>query len=148
MKSKYFDFHITAELSPFFDDIAKRISVAHLVICRSGASTLAEIATAGRPAILVPFPHATDDHQTRNAQGLCDAGGGWMIPQDAFTPETLANRLTSLFSIDSTLTSAAKCATKIGMSEAAQKLAKLVMSTLSAEQDNNDKATKGIAACP
>ena len=146
VKSKYFDFHITAELSPFFDDIAKRISVAHLVICRSGASTLAEIATAGRPAILVPFPHATDDHQTRNAQGLCDAGGGWMIPQDAFTPETLANRLTSLFSIDSTLTSAAKCATKIGMSEAAQKLAKLVMSTLSAEQDSNDKATKGIAA--
>ena len=146
MKSKYFDFHITAELSPFFDDMAERISAAHLVICRSGASTLAEIATAGRPAILVPFPHATDDHQTRNAQGLWDAGGGWMIPQDAFTPETLANRLASLFSIDSTLNSAAKCATKIGMSEAAQKLAVLVINTLSAEQEGKDTATKGIAA--
>jgi len=146
VKSSYRHSKITAELSPFFNDMAERISAAHLVICRSGASTLAEIATAGRPAILVPFPHAIDDHQTRNAQGLCDAGGGWMIPQDAFTPETLANRLKSLFSIDRTLESAAKCATKIGMSEAAQKLAVLVMDTLNADQDGNRTTAKGVAA--
>ena len=54
---------------------------AHLVICRSGASTVAELATVGRPAILVPYPHATDDHQTANAQALADAGGGWVVPQ-------------------------------------------------------------------
>ena len=146
VRSSYYHSQITTDLSPFFDDMAERISAAHLVICRSGASTLAEITTAGRPAILVPFPHAIDDHQTRNAQGLCDAGGGWIIPQDAFTPETLSNRLKSLFSIDSTLSSAAKCATKIGMSEAAQKLAVLVMDTLNAERDGNGTPTKGVAA--
>ncbi|HAA90807.1 MAG TPA: undecaprenyldiphospho-muramoylpentapeptide beta-N-acetylglucosaminyltransferase [Rhodospirillaceae bacterium] len=135
---------IAAEIAPFFDDIADRISAAHLVICRAGASTLAEIATAGRPAILVPFPHAIDDHQTRNAQGLCDAGGGWMIPQDAFTPETLANRLKSLFSIERTLETAAQCATKISMAGAAERLAKLVIKTLG--PDSPDPSPKGAAA--
>lgn len=135
---------IDAETAPFFGDIAARISAAHLIICRAGASTLAEIATAGRPAILVPFPHAIDDHQTRNAQGLCDAGGGWMIPQDAFTPEMLANRLKALFSIERTLETAAQCATKISMARAADRLAKLVMETLAG--DSAGQATpKGAA---
>ena len=146
VRSTYRMCRINAELSPFFNDMADKISTAHLVICRAGASTLAEVATAGRPAILVPFPHAIDDHQTRNAQGLCDAGGGWMIPQDAFTPETLSNRLISLFSIERTLESAAKCATKISMAEAASRLAKLVTETLSAENQSHHSATNGAAA--
>jgi UDP-N-acetylglucosamine--N-acetylmuramyl-(pentapeptide) pyrophosphoryl-undecaprenol N-acetylglucosamine transferase len=146
VRSAYRICRINAELSPFFNDMADKISTAHLVICRAGASTLAEVATAGRPAILVPFPHAIDDHQTRNAQGLCDAGGGWMIPQDAFTPETLSNRLISLFSIERTLESAAKCATKISMAEAASRLAKLVTETLSAENQSHHSATNGAAA--
>lgn len=144
VETAYRQSHIAADIAPFFDDIATRIAAAHLVICRAGASTLAEIATAGRPAILVPFPHAIDDHQTRNAQGLCDAGGGWMIPQDAFTPETLANRLKALVSTERTLETAAKCATKISMAGAADTLAKLVMETLG--PDAAQPTPKGAAA--
>ena len=76
---------VRAEVASFFDDIPERLAKASLVICRSGASTIAELAIVGRPALLVPFPHATDNHQTANAEGLCDAGGGWIVQQDAFT---------------------------------------------------------------
>ncbi len=126
--------NIEAIVEPFFNDIATHISWSHLVICRAGASTLAELAAAGRPAILVPFPHAIDDHQTRNAQGLCDAGGGWMIAQDALTAGALASRLEALCSIEHTLAMAAECATKIGVSSAAERLSSLVMETLDPNQ--------------
>ena len=67
---------IDAEVSSFFTDVPERLARAHLVICRSGASTIAELAAVGRPALLVPYPHATDDHQTANARAFADAGGG------------------------------------------------------------------------
>ena len=72
---------IAAELSPFFPDVAERLRGAHLVIARAGASTVAELAVAGRPAILVPLPGAIDDHQTANAAALAEAGGAWVMPQ-------------------------------------------------------------------
>ena len=130
----YSQANIKAIVKPFFNDIANHISWCHLVICRAGASTLAELAAAGRPAILVPFPHAIDDHQTRNAQGLCDAGGGWMIAQDSFTARALASRLEALCSIEHTLAMAADCATKIGVSSAAEHLSGLVMETIDPAQ--------------
>src|SRR3546814_11519124 len=70
---------IDAELSTFFRDVPERLAAAHLVICRSGASTVAELAVAGRPAVLVPYPFAPDDHQTANARGLVAAGGRWVV---------------------------------------------------------------------
>ena len=129
-KSNFGRAHIQAEVSTFFDDIPERLAKATLVVCRSGASTVAELAAIGRPALLVPFAHATDDHQTANAEGLCDAGGGWIIQQDALTAEHLAERLTSLLTPGPTLSMAAKCAAQMGKLEAAAQLADLVVSVL------------------
>ncbi len=126
---------IKAEVSVFFDDIPARLASAALVICRSGASTIAELTTVGRPAILVPFAHATDDHQTANAEGLSDAGGGWIIQQDGLTAALLSRRLAALLSPSPTLNNAATCAAKMGKPEAAQNLADLVVSTMGDDKD-------------
>ena len=125
-KAKYRDAGIDADLRNFLDDMPEQIERAHLLICRAGASTIAEITTAGRPAILAPYPFAIDDHQTINAARLCDAGGAWMIPNADFTRETLSTRLTSLFSTPSTLETAARCAALLGVPEAASRLADVV----------------------
>lgn len=91
---------ISAELSPFFPDVAVRLAAAHLVIARAGASTVAELAVVGRPAILVPLPGAIDDHQSANARALVGAGGAWVVPQPIFTPAALAERLAGLLDGD------------------------------------------------
>lgn len=136
----YDDAGLQAELAPFFSDMPNKMAAAHLVICRAGASTIAELAAAGRPAILVPYPHATDDHQTRNAECLCDAGGGWMIPQDAFTAECLTARLTTLLSNTKSLRTTALCAGQIGMRNATDNLTDLVLSA-AGFSDNGDPGT-------
>ncbi|MGY8958879.1 MAG: undecaprenyldiphospho-muramoylpentapeptide beta-N-acetylglucosaminyltransferase, partial [Alphaproteobacteria bacterium] len=118
-QAKYRTAGVEADLRTFLDDMPAQIQSAHLLICRAGASTIAELTAAGRPAILAPYPHAIDDHQTINAARLCDAGGAWMIPNDDFTKETLSSRLTSLFSTPSTLETAARCAALLGVAEAA-----------------------------
>ena len=69
---------VEAEVEPFFSDMGERLADAHLVICRAGASTVAELAVIGRPAILVPYPHALDHDQAENARVLAEAGGGWL----------------------------------------------------------------------
>ena len=81
---------VKAELAPFFKDMPARMAAAHLVIARSGAGTVSELAAIGRPAILVPLPHALDDNQTPNADALADAGGGWRVAQKDLTPQKLA----------------------------------------------------------
>ena len=86
VKAKYDSCGVEASLAAFFDDMPQRLQVAHLVICRAGASTVAELAAAGRPAILVPYPSAAEDHQTSNAVAFVEAGGGWLMPQAALTP--------------------------------------------------------------
>jgi UDP-N-acetylglucosamine--N-acetylmuramyl-(pentapeptide) pyrophosphoryl-undecaprenol N-acetylglucosamine transferase len=117
---------IDAILQSFFHDVPERLAGAHLVVARSGASTVAELTSLGRPAILVPYPHAIDDHQTANAHAIEDSGGAWLMPQDAFNPETLAARLESLFTQPGTLARAAGCARAAGRPDAAQRLADLV----------------------
>jgi UDP-N-acetylglucosamine--N-acetylmuramyl-(pentapeptide) pyrophosphoryl-undecaprenol N-acetylglucosamine transferase len=117
---------IDATLESFFADVPERLVAAHLVIARSGASTMAELTALGRPAILVPYPHAIDDHQTANARAVDEAGGGWLMPQPAFTPEALASRLESLFTQPGTLARAAGCARAAGRPDAAARLADLV----------------------
>jgi UDP-N-acetylglucosamine--N-acetylmuramyl-(pentapeptide) pyrophosphoryl-undecaprenol N-acetylglucosamine transferase len=133
---------IDVELASFFDDMPARLAAAHLVICRAGASTIAELTAAGRPAILVPYPHATDDHQTRNAESLCDAGGAWMIPQHAFNRESLTTRLTVLVANGRTLQTTALCAGRIGMRTAADNLAKLVADVVGT--DTNGSGTPDV----
>ena len=136
---------IECDVSTFFDDMAQRLAVTHLLICRAGASTMAELTTAGRPAILVPYPHAIDDHQSENAARLCDAGGGWMIQEESFTPEVLSNRLNSLLSPPAKLNVAARCAANIGMPDAASRLADLVTGLIESnggDLDSSDSASE------
>ena len=87
---------VAAEVRAYFTDLPAQIAAAHVVIARAGASTVAELAVAGRPAILVPLPIATDDHQTDNAQGLAAAGGAVVVPQPRFTAEAVAAGLDRL----------------------------------------------------
>lgn len=81
---------VEAELLPFIDDMAAAYDWADVVLCRAGALTVSELAAAGAAAVLVPYPHAVDDHQTRNAAFLVDAGAALLLPQQAMTVETLA----------------------------------------------------------
>ena len=81
---------VTAELVPFIDNMAARYAAADLVVCRAGATTIAELAAAGLASVLVPYPHAVDDHQTVNARYLVQRGAAVLIPQREFTPEKLA----------------------------------------------------------
>ncbi len=117
---------VAAETAAFFDDIPQRLEAAHLVISRAGASTVAELAAAGRPAIMVPFPSAADDHQTSNAQALSEAGGGWLMPQASLSAESLTERLASLLSNPALLTRAASCAGQGAHQQAARRLAAVV----------------------
>ena len=127
---------VSAEVSSFFDYIPERLGSATLVVCRGGASTVAELMAVGRPSLLVPFPHATDDHQTANAEGLCDAGGGWIVQQNVLSPEILAERIESLLRPGPTLTVAANCARQMGKPEATARLADLVVEELKGNGKN------------
>ncbi len=121
---------IAVDLKSFFDDVPERLGRAHLVIARSGASTVAELTAAGRAAILIPYPHAIDNHQTANAHAVTESGGAWLMPQDVFTSEALAARLESLFSQPHALEHAAACARAAGRPDAAARLADLVIALL------------------
>jgi UDP-N-acetylglucosamine--N-acetylmuramyl-(pentapeptide) pyrophosphoryl-undecaprenol N-acetylglucosamine transferase len=125
-KAIYAELKVTAELAPFFADIPDRLRAAHLVVARSGASTVAELAAAGRPSVLIPYPHATDDHQTANAKVLADVGGAWLLPEATLTPATLAERLQALMDTPESLTAAATLARGCGRVDAAERLADLV----------------------
>jgi UDP-N-acetylglucosamine--N-acetylmuramyl-(pentapeptide) pyrophosphoryl-undecaprenol N-acetylglucosamine transferase len=117
---------VEVELRPFFDDLPARIAAAHLVVSRSGASTVAELSVIGRPAIMVPLPHALDQDQKANAEVLARAGGGWMIEQAAMTPARLAGDLAELIRKPDRLEDAAAAALLIGRPNAAENLADLV----------------------
>lgn len=117
---------VTAELAPFFKDLPARMAKAHLVIGRSGAGTVAELMVIGRPAILVPLPHALDDNQTPNADALAEAGGGWRVAQKDLTPQKLAAMLESAFAAPDDLAKRALAAHSQAKPDAAQRLADLV----------------------
>ena len=145
VRADYRDCGVDADLAGFFDDMPARLAWAHLVICRAGASTIAELASARRPAILVPFPHATDDHQTANARALVDVEAGWLIPQSDLTPEALAGQLESLLNTPARLESAAARAGGMAPGDAAGRLADLVCGSAN---DNGDEADKNAAPPP
>ncbi len=117
---------IAAELSSFFADVAARLVAAHLVIARAGASTVAELAVAGRPAILVPLPGAIDDHQSANARALAEVGGAWVMPQPDFTAPALTQRLAEILSDGPALARTAVGARSVARPDATTRLADLV----------------------
>jgi len=123
---------IAAEVSSFFTDVPERLGRAQLVICRAGASTVAELAAAGRPALLVPYPHATDDHQTANARAFANAGAGWVIPQSALSPPMLRNLLIERLADAAGLGLAAAQARRFGRDDAAERLAAVILDLLPA----------------
>lgn len=126
VRGKFRDIGMQADLATYFEDMPGRLTAAALVIARAGASTVSELAAAGRPAILVPLPGATDDHQTANAGELKHAGGAWLMPQARFTPGELAKRLHGLLTNLDTLTAAAANAATVARPQAAETLADFV----------------------
>jgi UDP-N-acetylglucosamine--N-acetylmuramyl-(pentapeptide) pyrophosphoryl-undecaprenol N-acetylglucosamine transferase len=96
LRANYIAAGVHAELTPFIDDTAQAFADADLIVCRSGASTVTEIAAVGAAALFVPFPAAVDDHQTTNARFLVDAGAAWLVPQKELSPQQLASRLQSV----------------------------------------------------
>ena len=128
VREKYAALGIPADLATYLPDLPARLGWSHLVIGRAGASTIAELTTMGRPAILVPYPSATDDHQTANAREMVRAGGARAIQQPQFTAIELAKQMQKLGLDAQALTNAARCAWRIGRPEAAEKLADLVES--------------------
>ncbi len=118
---------VQAECAPFFTDLPGRMAAAHLIVSRSGASTVAELAAIGRPAIMVPLPHALDQDQFANAGLLAEAGGGIRLEQRDFTPERLAAELEKLSASPSILATMAAAAKSAGTLDAAERLADLVL---------------------
>jgi UDP-N-acetylglucosamine--N-acetylmuramyl-(pentapeptide) pyrophosphoryl-undecaprenol N-acetylglucosamine transferase len=119
-------FGVAAEVAPFFADLPARMAAAHVVVSRSGASTVAELAAIGRPGILVPLPHALDQDQMANAAVLRDAGGAILLPQAEFTPRRLAEEITALATVPERLSAMAAAARTVGKLDAAERLADLV----------------------
>jgi UDP-N-acetylglucosamine--N-acetylmuramyl-(pentapeptide) pyrophosphoryl-undecaprenol N-acetylglucosamine transferase len=118
---------VESESAPFFPDLPGRMAAAQLVISRSGASTVAELSAIGRPAILVPLPHALDQDQLANARTLEAAGGAICIEQTNFTPEWLASAITTLLGDPARLVQMAEAAKTAGTVDAAERLADLVL---------------------
>lgn len=127
VRAAYAAASVAAEVAPFFGDLPARMAASHLVVSRSGASTVAELAAIGRPAILVPLPHALDQDQFANAGVLEQAGGAIRIVQDEFTPQRLADEIAALSAAPQRLGSMASAARLLGRLDAADRLADLVL---------------------
>ena len=128
VRARYSGHDIPAELGTYFENMAERLADAHLFIGRAGASTVAELTTVGRPAILVPLPIATDDHQAVNTREIAAAGGARMIRQDKFTAVELAKQIQAIAQSPETLATAAHAAWNCGYPNAVEDLADLVES--------------------
>lgn len=122
----YLEAGIQAEVAPFFRDMAQRLSQAHLVVGRAGASTCAELAVAALPSVLIPLKIATDDHQTLNAKALTDVGAAVVLAEDDVTVETLTAAILPLLADPSRLAAMSAAAKSVAIPDAARRLADLV----------------------
>ena len=113
----------------------ERIAGAHLMICRAGASTVAETLAAGRPGLYVPYPFAADDHQRFNAEQVEAADAGWCVKQPDFTPEALSDHLAALMSDPAPLAAMAKAARAMAIPDAASRLATVTLEAIGAAAD-------------
>jgi UDP-N-acetylglucosamine--N-acetylmuramyl-(pentapeptide) pyrophosphoryl-undecaprenol N-acetylglucosamine transferase len=117
---------VNVELASFFDDLPERIAQSHLVIGRSGAGTVSELAVLGRPSILIPLPGSLDQDQKANAQNMAQVGGAWVAEQATLSPQSLATQLHDLLNAPDRLTAAAHAARSVGRPDAVERLADLV----------------------
>jgi UDP-N-acetylglucosamine--N-acetylmuramyl-(pentapeptide) pyrophosphoryl-undecaprenol N-acetylglucosamine transferase len=129
VRAVYDRLKIKAELAPFFSDLPARLASSHLVVSRSGAGTVAELAAIGRPSILVPLPGAIDQDQFANAGVLAKVDGALRISQSEFTPDRLAADISAFAAEPAKLTAMAEAARGVGRLDAAERLADLVMKT-------------------
>ncbi len=127
VRDTYARLGVDAEIAPFYADLPKRMAEAHLVIARAGASTVSELAVIGRPAILVPYPHALDQDQSANAAHLAVTGAVDVIAQASFTPDYLTGKLSEVLANPDNLTKRAAAAKQAGIPDAADRLADLVL---------------------
>jgi UDP-N-acetylglucosamine--N-acetylmuramyl-(pentapeptide) pyrophosphoryl-undecaprenol N-acetylglucosamine transferase len=140
----YTDLGVHVELRHFFANVPELLGSCHLLVTRSGASTVAEALVAGRPSILVPYPHAADDHQTANAAAVADAGAGWLMPQPIFTARALADRLIALNATPQLLSNSAAAALAFSIPDAAARLADVIAGLIR----NGNGARHTAAAAP
>lgn len=129
MRAAYAAAGVEAIIRAYFEDLPAEIAQSHIVVARAGASTVAELTVAGRPAVLVPLPIAADDHQADNARAMAGAGGAVMVRQADFTPQRLADILTAWLGDPAALAAAAHAARGLGRPDAAAALADLVIGT-------------------
>jgi UDP-N-acetylglucosamine--N-acetylmuramyl-(pentapeptide) pyrophosphoryl-undecaprenol N-acetylglucosamine transferase len=127
VRETYARLGVEAEIAPFFTDLPRRMAEAHLIIARAGASTVSELAVIGRPAILVPYPHALDQDQSANAAHLAVTGAVDVIAQSSFTPDYLSGKLAEALASPENLTKRAAAAKQAGIPDAADRLADLVL---------------------
>jgi UDP-N-acetylglucosamine--N-acetylmuramyl-(pentapeptide) pyrophosphoryl-undecaprenol N-acetylglucosamine transferase len=136
VRAAYASFAVAADVAPFFNDLPARMAASHLVVSRSGASTVAELAALGRPAILVPLPHALDQDQFANAGVLESAGGAIRLAQSDFTPRRLASEIASLAAAPQRLATMAAAAKSVSRLDAAERLAELVLAVAGINSKN------------
>jgi UDP-N-acetylglucosamine--N-acetylmuramyl-(pentapeptide) pyrophosphoryl-undecaprenol N-acetylglucosamine transferase len=127
VRGAYGNLSVSAEVASFFPDLPARRAASHLIVARSGASTVAELSAIGRPAILVPLPHALDQDQFANAGVLQSAGGAIRLTQEEFTPRRLATEIAALAAAPERLAAMAAAARSLGRLDAADRLAELVL---------------------
>lgn len=126
------------EVRAFVDDMADRLAAADLAVCRAGATTLSELAAAGRPALLVPYPHAADDHQTHNAQAVADAGGATVIADHDLEGEALGEAILELDRDRETLRRMAASAATLAVPDAADRIAAVALELLGLPEGGGD----------
>jgi UDP-N-acetylglucosamine--N-acetylmuramyl-(pentapeptide) pyrophosphoryl-undecaprenol N-acetylglucosamine transferase len=126
VRSAYGDIGVRAEVTPFIADMPQQLAEAQLVISRSGASSVADISTIGRPAIFVPLAAAIRDEQSANARGLVEAGGAILMPESTFTPDALAKNIALVLDNPKGAMQMAIAATQQGRPDAADALADIV----------------------
>ena len=118
---------VAALVEPFIEDMAAAYAWADLVVCRAGALTVSELAAAGVGSVLVPFPHAVDDHQTANARFLAEAGAALLVPQSELSPQRLAALLSELCAAPGRLAAMAEAARSLARTDAAERVAEEVI---------------------
>ena len=142
VKAAYANLGVDAQVSPFFTDMAARMAAAHLVMSRSGASTVSEIAVIGRPALLVPYPHALDHDQSANAAALAAAGGAELHPQSTLSAERIAELVGRLMQDPGRLIAMAAAARSAGKPDAARLLADLTEAIASGKTVSDYRRTR------
>lgn len=126
-RQRYDSSRVDAQVSPYIDDMAAAYAWADFVVCRAGALTISELCSVGLGAILVPYPHAVDDHQTRNAQFMVDAGAAWILPQSQLNPSALAEILEPLLARPERITRLGLAARKMARPDATEKVVQICL---------------------